>query len=114
MRTRLVLLLAAAALAVGAAPAAAKPCGSYPDENGRWTMGEIEGAGIYDVTASPALPCATARRVAMRAYRDRHADATTWTYRGFWSCRVLDEGYEYLRARCRTPGGRRVTWESGS
>ena len=106
--------LIAAVLLLAPAQASAKDCGNYPGEDGGWTQEPITGAGIFNVMASASLPCATARRVAKNAYRDYDGSSRTWIHRGFWRCRILIDEYEYTKSRCRTPGGRRVVWESGA
>lgn len=113
MRLRLPLLAAAALLGT-VPPASAEYCGSYPDENNDWTLGQIQGAGIYDVRATEGIGCRTARRVALNAYRHNTAGARAWTYKGYWRCKEVARGYEYVRVRCFTPSGRRVRWEAGA
>jgi hypothetical protein len=107
--------LACAAVALGAAtPAGAasvtRDCGNYgyneDTEESGWTMGEVSGAGIFNVRAT-RTPCAAARRVALKAYPGQKQ------YRG-WKCRYLKQDYEYAKVRCSQNARQYVTWETGA
>ncbi len=117
MRRSLVLAAVAACLLVPAtASAAPRECGSYGDKgNGRvgWTYGKVYGAGIFNVTARRTW-CATARRVARRAYGKYSGSGRTWRY-GSWRCRLLSTGLESTDTRCTKRRGRVVVrWQSGA
>lgn len=105
---RSLLVTAGMAVALLSAPAGAsaapiKECGNY--DGLRWTYGQIQGAGTFNVTAR-VVGCREARTVALKASPERR-------FRG-WSCRYVDQGYEYADVRCTKSGGRVVRWQSGA
>src|SRR3954470_23104871 len=86
-----------------------RECGNYGLVNGheRWTYGQIDGGGIFNVT-SRVVRCRTARRVARHAYSKsgkRH-----YRYK-HWKCHVLHEGLDYADTRCTRSRGRVVRWQ---
>jgi hypothetical protein len=98
-------------VATPAVPAHASPiieCGNYgASASGRvgWTDGDIEGAGIYNVTTRN-VGCATARRF-VRRYRG------TDTYYPTWRCREVND-YEFSDVRCAASRGRVIHWQTGA
>jgi hypothetical protein len=111
-RLACVISALAVALACAAAPAAAVPvreCGNYGylDSRGMvgWTRGQVDGAGIFNVT-SRNVPCSTARRFVLR-YRD------TDTYFPTWRCRESND-YEFSDVRCAASRGRVIHWQTGA
>ena len=97
-----------AALAVPASAAPIVECGNYgATSSGRvgWTYGEIEGAGIYNVTTRN-VGCSTARRF-VRRYRG------TDTYYPTWRCREVND-YEFSDIRCTASRGRVIHWQTGA
>ncbi len=137
---RLPVVLAALVFAVLLAPAGAstatKDCGNYgtvegqePDADGtiepRFTMRQIDGAGIFDITATVSS-CKLARRLVRIAslrqhnnpcliYRDGSAVGAKSSCRviGFL-CRNRSTGTEGQATRCTRSGGRVVRWKSGA
>lgn len=97
------------ALLMPAAASAARDCGSYDGQ--RWTQGEIQGAGIFNVVGR-SVSCRTARRVSLNAFGS-YRSGNRWKY-GRWSCRIVAQSYEYTKARCTASAGRVVRWETGS
>lgn len=107
-------LISAAPAATGAASpgkAVARDCGNYgyiaDEERTGWTSGQVDGAGIFNVTARKT-PCAAARRVALHASPERKP-----RYRG-WKCHYLKRSYENVKVRCEQTSTQTVTWESGA
>lgn len=95
----------AAALLVAPAGATAAPieeCGNF---DGHWTYDTLQGAGTYNVTAR-VVSCREARTVALKAEPGRRF--------GGWSCRYMDQGYEFADVRCTKPGGRVIRWQAGA
>ena len=84
-------------------------CGSYGyiESAGRvgWTLGDISGAGIYNVTTRK-VACGTARRF-VRRYRG------TDSYYPKWRCREVND-YESSDIRCTASGGRVIHWQTGA
>ena len=96
------------ALAGPAHAASIVECGNYgATASGRvgWTYGDIEGAGIYNVTTRN-VGCATARRF-VRRYRG------TDTYYPTWRCREIND-YEFSDIRCTASRGRVIHWQTGA
>src|SRR3954469_12102172 len=75
-----------------------RECGNYGLVNGheRWTYGQIDGGGIFNVT-SRVVRCHTARRVARRASRKSYRKHFHYKH---WNCRVLHEATDYADIRC--------------
>ncbi len=116
MRWALVFTVLLATMA-GPAVASAAPireCGNYGYKNGavRWTYGEIEGAGIFNVT-SRRVWCSVARRVARRAYNTYERGDTVWRWKG-WRCKRVKTGYESSDTRCTKRRIHIVRWQAGS
>jgi hypothetical protein len=82
-------------------PAAYRSCGAY---DGHWRKPPIFGAGMQ--VWARKVPCAAARRVALRGFGGSRV--------GAYRCRVLQRGEEYVKVRCTRPGGRVVRWEGGA
>jgi len=129
-------LLSLTLLAPPGAAAATKDCGNYgtvvgqaPDADGtveaRFTMREIDGAGLSDITAQVSS-CKIARRLVRIAslrrennpclvYRNGSVIAEKSSCRviGF-VCRKRSTGTERQVTRCTRAGGRVVRWEAGA
>lgn len=88
-------------------------CGNFDGD--RWTSLEIQGAGIFGVTAR-GTDCRFARWMSLNAFRSLRrwpARGGQWRVRA-WTCRMVDSGYEYGAIRCRATGQRVVSWETGA
>jgi hypothetical protein len=106
------VLLALAVDAPARAAAPIKECGnaSFGASGPVFTLGEISGAGIYNITTRVAS-CREARRVIRRwSSLDGGMPARI---RGL-DCRNLREAYEYVDVRCTGSRGRVVRWQSGA
>jgi hypothetical protein len=107
------LTTAALVAAVGTPAAMAAPvkeCGNKA-AGGRWTYGQIDGAGTFNLTAR-AVSCATARRFHDRLYRSG-VYGRSFRYQGY-SCRDLAYGaWEYTDVRC-VAGARVIRWQGGA
>ena len=82
-------------------PGSYRSCGAY---DGRWRRPPVFGAGL--MLWAHRVPCAEARRVALRWRGGSRA--------GRYRCKVLTRGEEYVKVRCARPGGRVVRWEAGA
>ena len=111
MKRFLVVALVAcgALLYPAAAGAVVRECGNY--DGVEWTFEQIQGAGIFDVTAKN-VGCGTARRVVLRSGTTYKHPQTRWRY-GRWTCRFRSTGIESSATRCAR-GNRVVRWESGA
>jgi hypothetical protein len=108
------LLLTAFLFAPSAASAAPiRECGNYGWKDGgmRWTYGQIEGAGIFNVT-SRRVWCSVARQVARRAY-NTYAGGQTWRWKG-WRCRILRSAHEFSDTRCTKRRTHIVRWQAAA
>ncbi|MDO8188438.1 hypothetical protein Q5424_24815 [Conexibacter sp. JD483] len=88
-------------------------CGNF--DGSRWTSLQIQGAGIFGVTAR-RTDCRFARWLSLHAFdslRKSPGRGGRWRVRA-WTCRLVDSGYEYGSIRCRASGDRMVAWESGA
>ena len=114
-------LLATACFAATAHADTVRECGNYgitrgqtPEADGtlrpHWTMKQLDGAGIFNVTARN-VGCRAARRVVLRS-RGSGVPTSKWRWRG-WGCSTLDEKWEYMMIRC-TKASRAVRWETGA
>ena len=114
MRTRaLALLITVAAAGGNASTASAAPvreCSNYDPGKQRWTYGEVQGAGIFNVT-SRVTRCPRARKITLRAPSANKTGKKVWRYRA-WTCRYLRQEYEATDTRCTKSGGRVVRWQS--
>ena len=119
--SRTMILVIATVLAVASAAAQAAPvkeCGNYDYASG-FTSQPIQGAGVYNITAR-VISCISARRVMLRSHRKWNSGVNASD--GWWinaagrrfSCRLVEEGHEYLDARCTASGGRVARWQEGS
>jgi hypothetical protein len=99
----------AAAFVPATASAAVRNCGNY--DGLEWTYDQIQGAGIFNVTARNT-GCGTARRISLRSF-NTYRGGRRWQY-GRWTCKIVRQGYEYTKARCARSGGRVVKWETGA
>ena len=88
-----------------AAPAI-EECGSKP-AGGAWTYGEVQGAGLFNLTASN-VSCVEARSLVDQV--DFSSDPPS--YPG-WTCQFISEGYEFADIRC-TSGIKVVRWQTGA
>jgi hypothetical protein len=79
-------------------PGAYRSCGAY---DGHWRRPPLLGPGLH--VWAEKVPCAAARRVALRWRTPAHVAG--------YRCRVV-EGRKDLAVRCAGPGGRVVRWAS--
>ena len=113
VRRSILLAVLAAALAVPS-PASAAPireCGNFDFGTGRWTYGQVRGAGHFNLTTRRVW-CTVARQVAMRAY-NTYEGGRRWRWRG-WRCRIVSRRHEFSDARCKKRRVHVVRWQSGA
>lgn len=115
LRSIVIAALATCLIVPSAASAAPiRECGNFDPGKGRWTYGQVQGAGLFNLTTRRVW-CTVARRVALRAYNTYERDRR-WRWRG-WQCRVLSSGYESSDTRCKKRRDGRwhvVRWQSGA
>jgi hypothetical protein len=107
-----VTAIAALALPGAASASPIRECGNYgwieEEEATGWTYGEIDGAGIFNVTTR-GVSCRYARKFVL----SWNGQVGRRHHRGF-SCRYVSEEYEYADIRCTRRPGRVIRWQTGA
>jgi hypothetical protein len=103
---------ATVALPGAASAAAINECGNYgwieSKARAGWTYGQIDGAGIFNVTTR-TVRC----RYARRFVRSWDGQVGADHHRRF-RCRYVSQDYEYADIRCTRRGGKVIRWQTGA
>jgi hypothetical protein len=89
-----------------------RECGNYgwiTDEGTTgWTYGEVDGAGIFNVTTRK-VSCRYARRF-VRSWDGQVGGRRHRRFR----CRYVSQAYEYADVRCTRRSGKVIRWQTGA